>query len=76
MRGAAPVTVTDSCSVATFIVKLIVTDSPTPRRNPSRTTLAKPLSSAVILYVPSGIAGIRYAPLSAVTVVREVPVST
>jgi hypothetical protein len=47
--GDSPVTVTVSCSVATFIVKLIATDSLTAIRNPSRMTVLKPESSAVTL---------------------------
>ena len=46
MSGAAPLTVTDSCNTATFIVKLTVTASPTPSRNPSRSVVPNPLSSA------------------------------
>src|SRR6266545_1456420 len=54
----------------------MVTASPTPSRNPSLIVVLKPESSAVTLYVPSGIAGIRNVPFAAVVAVRDVPVST
>ena len=49
MIGGAPLTVTDSWRAATFIVKLIVTASPTPRRKPSLIVVPNPESSAATL---------------------------
>ena len=58
MSGASPVTVTVSCSVEGAICRLIVAVWPTRRLTPWRFTVLKPVSEAVIRYVPTR-AGMR-----------------
>ncbi len=52
IKGASPVTVTDSCTVDGFICAFTETVCPTNAAN-SWATVAKPGSSIVILYSPT-----------------------
>ncbi len=62
-------TVTDSCSEASFIAASTVIVWRTGTTIPSRISGAKPVSSNVSLYVPELTAGKRYKPLEPVTAV-------
>src|SRR5215470_14480323 len=73
--GDSPVTVTDSARPPTFISAPMVMTPPPDNSTPSRTTVAKPASVKVILYVPGGRSGMRYWPDSSETPVRALVMS-
>jgi hypothetical protein len=59
MTGDAPLTVTVSCSAATFRLTLTCALKPSVMRMPSRTLFWKPASSNASRYSPGGTAGKR-----------------
>jgi hypothetical protein len=67
--GDEPLTVTVSCSEASFIVASTVTVWRTGTTMPSRRSGAKPASSNLSVYVPEFTAGKRYWPLAVVVTV-------
>ncbi len=69
ITGDAPVTVTVSCSVATFRSALTLAVKPSEIWMSLRLTVLKPASSNVSSYTPGGTAGKRYEPFSFVTCV-------
>jgi len=69
--GASPVTVTDSCTPDTAICRFTTACCPT-RSVIVRAIDAKPVSSAVILYVPTRI-GSRNPPAASVTASKLLP---